>query len=403
MKRSLMTSAALATTLGMSAAWAQVTSPPPPTPTTPPAATPAPAPTDARPLLSLGGFFRTYVIYSLHDDDAGDEGAEDRPLQFFDDIEVHFNGAANLANGLRMRARVELEGSSVGDQIDEAWIEFAGNYGALRLGGDDAITTTWYYDVMAPGPAVHPNDAATFVPVVGGRPVLGGAVLGHTDPSGVIYTSPSFGGFQLGVSYQPDGDENATANAGLRNGSTADEGRFGLAAKYTASWMTAMVGYSQAWRQSPTRDLANTNSDGLWGLNGGVVLGMSEAFGWAQGWRLGGSAWYLERDVAYTTTIAGDPLAVSDYWRWGFDVGVAYAFDVWEVGLAYGFERENNVDRARDTRHSIGLGADYTLIPGVILTGGAIAGWADQNVPPASARAGDGDYLQFVVGTRVSF
>src|SRR5512145_1224405 len=108
------------------------------------AATPALAESPIQ--LSVGGFFRTAYMVVLDDDNSlpnnnaqepGDDKAEDG---VFSDAEIHFVGRTVLDNGLEVGARVELEGETADDQIDEAWIYFSGGFGEVRMGStDDAL------------------------------------------------------------------------------------------------------------------------------------------------------------------------------------------------------------------------------------------------------------------------
>ncbi len=107
----------------------------------------APAAAESPIQLSVGGFFRTAYMVVLDDDDSGPENSFQEPGDektddgVFSDAEIHFVGRTVLDNGLEAGARVELEGEDNsggnGDQIDEAWIWFAGGFGEVRIGSDD--------------------------------------------------------------------------------------------------------------------------------------------------------------------------------------------------------------------------------------------------------------------------
>src|SRR5262245_4611567 len=87
--------------------------------------------------LAVGGFFKTAYMVVIDDDDEIELGNERNTDGFFSDSEIFFTGSTVLDNGLEVGARVELEGETDGDQIDEAWIFFSGGFGEVRIGSED--------------------------------------------------------------------------------------------------------------------------------------------------------------------------------------------------------------------------------------------------------------------------
>jgi len=85
--------------------------------------------------LHVGGEFNAAYMAVFDDDGEGEPGNERNTDGLFQDAEIHFLGSTVLDNGLTIGARVELEGEdNAGDQIDEAWIHFAGGFGEVRIG-----------------------------------------------------------------------------------------------------------------------------------------------------------------------------------------------------------------------------------------------------------------------------
>src|SRR5262247_3711016 len=84
--------------------------------------------------LSVGGFFKTAYMVNFDDDSEGEAGNERNTDGFFSDAEIYFRGSTVLDNGLEVGARVELEGETDSDQIDEAWIFFSGGFGEIHIG-----------------------------------------------------------------------------------------------------------------------------------------------------------------------------------------------------------------------------------------------------------------------------
>ena len=88
---------------------------------------------------SLGGYYRGVAGVMFDDLDGAAAGLEDdlRNYVFKQDVEVHFKGETTLDNGLTVGAVVQLEGQTLGDQIDEVYAYFSGGWGELRFGDDD--------------------------------------------------------------------------------------------------------------------------------------------------------------------------------------------------------------------------------------------------------------------------
>lgn len=144
--------------------------------------------------LSLGGFLRAGggvgPVTETHD--AGKD--------FFSifDSEIHFNGKGTLDNGITIATRIELEGHSDGDQIDEQWIQIKSQFGTVMIGGNDDAA----YNISGSG---KPGFLCTgawdgcyaFVP--------GGIVgtIGGKDSAGIHYYTPNIAGFEAGISWQP--------------------------------------------------------------------------------------------------------------------------------------------------------------------------------------------------------
>jgi len=190
--------------------------------------------------LAIGGFFKEAYMVTLDDDGEGDLGNERNTDGFFNDAEVHFTGSTVLDNGLEVGARIELEGENDNDQIDEAWIYFSGGFGEVRIGSDD--------EALANACIVPPGGTGNFSAFSpnqwGANTVTSNTVCTGVDDSGdaqkIIYITPSFAGFQLTVSYTPNGgDQNHTDVAGPHVGMPVNndgESRHNLSAYGTYSF-----------------------------------------------------------------------------------------------------------------------------------------------------------------------
>ena len=98
-----------------------------------------------KPSISVNGSYEG-IVGGILDEDLG-AGAQDTPaLDTRTDAEIHFNGRATLDSGMKIHARVELEGMDehagarpdkgfAQDPIDEYFIAVSGSFGQIVLGG----------------------------------------------------------------------------------------------------------------------------------------------------------------------------------------------------------------------------------------------------------------------------
>ena len=136
--------------------------------------------------------------------------------------EVHFNGSATLDNGIKIATRVELEGQNHGtheegagsgkdaDPIDHYFVSISGGFGQIVLGGTPGVPATMIGGLS--GTAVGVGAHLHFDNWVGNAGKANTYItLADNDTEKVSYISPSFGGFQVGLTYSPEANE-ATGN-----------------------------------------------------------------------------------------------------------------------------------------------------------------------------------------------
>lgn len=166
----------------------------------------------AKPELTLGGRFE--AIVGAVSDDAGKAGS---PLPSHVSVDVHqdseifFSGSVTLDNGIKIRSRVELEAQSANsaDQIDEAYINVSGSFGAIRIGSEDTVAHlmispyqgSWAVQV---GQNLH-LDTTDWIESPPGHTASTSTRLAllFSDAEKITYFSPRIGGFQVGASYIP--------------------------------------------------------------------------------------------------------------------------------------------------------------------------------------------------------
>lgn len=317
--------------------------------------------------LTVGGYFNTMTAIQNHNGDqasatnaAASGGVNKRDKTIFYEGEIHFKGSTKLDNGLEIGFRAELELKSDTDQLDEVWIDFRGTFGRVILGQNDNVTremariapngsrtnilvgiNEWGYTPLAR--AIGANGAA-------GEPYFGGTngVFDKSDSEKIMYFSPVFSGFQLGLSYQPDGSENRFSSAGsvthgqatltapflTSNGAGTFGDVFDIAATYVNNFsgfgVNAMVGVQSADPESFIALNAGTlDADGRQtGMNAGLILSFA-------GFDFGGTVSYVPFKTKAARSGAAVANAKTKFVDLNYDLGVAYTTGPWKAAVTY--------------------------------------------------------------------
>lgn len=325
--------------------------------------------------LSVGGFFREAYMVVFDDDSEGELGNEANTDGFFNDAEIHFKGETTLDNGLTVGARVELEAETAGDQIDEAWISFAGGFGEVRIGSqDDALENGC---IIPPGGTVNfsafsPNQWGANV--AGVSAAAGGfssnSVCTGVDDKGdaqkIRYVTPVFGGFQLAVSYTPNGgDETHGDGVGPHTGmpiNADEESRHNMAvyATYTyegADWNLTWGG-GGSFEGHVERSTGPDREESQF-----YQTGLNLSFG---NFAIGGVFEYFNDFLSFDS--GGQDLDI-----WVAGGGVAYTMDALTVGLQYS-HRSDDIENStvgfdEYSADRFALIGDYAIGPGLNIDG----------------------------------
>jgi predicted porin len=164
-----------------------------------------------KPKLTVGGY-QAAGFDLVNNGDAG--GANTGGLHQVNDGEIHFKLSGQLANGVKISGKVELEaGSAEGaDQVDEDWIKFSSpSMGQIILGSTDSASMRLVTGAQW-GTSLYniPFERGELVPApssfYGSGPGFSTrATLGDSDDPKIIWISPVIGGLQFGLSYMRDG------------------------------------------------------------------------------------------------------------------------------------------------------------------------------------------------------
>ncbi len=365
--------------------------------------------------LSVGGFFRAAYLVVSDDNDVGELGFDANTDGFFNDAEIHFTGSTVLDNGLEVGARIELEGETDDDQIDEAWVWFAGGFGEVRIGSDDEALANAC--VVPPGgtanfSAFSPNqwgaNGGGFASDFAGGPFSNSVCLGVDDESDaqkILYITPNFAGFQLTASYTPGGfsethDEGAGPHVGMpERGFDDSRNNFSVYGTYDYQgdgWgITAGLGGS--WEGELQDELDPTEKQEFY------QAGLNMRFG---DFAIGVVGEYYSNFFSR--------LRADDVDLWAAGIGASYAMDAWDFGLQYSHRDTDHkfINSTTDDFHfqqdRVVATANYALGPGISVDAEIGYTWMDMD-PEAGAidflddDVDDYDAIEFGIGTAITF
>jgi outer membrane protein OmpU len=349
--------------------------------------------------LSLGGFFRTAVDVNIDDHSAGDLGNKRYNDGVFSDAEVYFVGKTKLDNGLTVGARVELEGEDSSDQIDAAYVYFQGGFGETRIGSLKGAmsqlcvspvggTTNFSAFMTSDQTITNAYNGSVRTDTVCNS--VDAWISGQTDKSQkIVYITPNFGGFQMGVSWSPNG---AHESAGVTGGHA------GMPAVVNGEQRNILDAYAVFKKDFDGWGL-QWGGGGSWALSMGGTPSATQKKGedYQTGLNLSFGNLSVGGTFGYDKNSFGDD---RDYWFAG--AGAAYKIDAFTVGLQYAYTTGEiagpNIDRRIN---AVALNGNYAMGPGISLDGTVQYTWADGD--KGDAAHGGYDSISFGLGTAFTF
>jgi hypothetical protein len=324
--------------------------------------------------LGLGGYWRGFFV--VGDQDSNISGKHDHGISR--EGEVFFQGSTTLDNGLKVGVKVELEAETSGDQIDTSYITFGGGFGTVFVG------SFW-----GPGVAMHYANA--------GDQLSGwGDFASHqvaTDPTGnsagasfisyayraanndqIAYYTPRIMGFQAGVGYMPNAqEESAAALSADNSGAVSQIWQAGV--NYQQTFNDVGIGLSAVYEEGNREQ-------------GASALGDQKA------WALGAYATFAGVKVGASYKHDNPNSTAVDPTTW--TLGASYGMGAFNVGLSYAKVDADTSDN--DEMTYLALTGNYALGPGVSLQ----AGIQRFNWDSDTANQ-DGTSNVFIVGTKLDF
>ncbi|MEM7238995.1 MAG: porin [Pseudomonadota bacterium] len=350
--------------------------------------------------VRVGGYMEQFVAYADSDVDNDPGDSNYAGVDSKQDAEIHFKPSITLDNGIKIGADVQLEANTSGDQIDESFMFIKGSFGEVLLGSENSAGYKMSY--AAPDVTflnVNSGSTTAFVPFSGtaaglstGADIFRGT-LGTTflengrnnDAQRLTYFTPRFAGFQLGVSYARDPNEDSNAQVDIDG--TALSNIVDVGANYVNSFGDLDVAVSGRYGIAFGSD--NPGDEPVI-YGGGINIGYA-------GFTVGGS--FAEQNDA----------GLQD--GRAFDAGVSYETGPWGISFTY-FDGENVDNESLTNGAAFGndeelqqylLGVSYALAKGVKLN--AFGAYVDFQEDTGDAGGGGDDVDGFIVGTgiKISF
>ena len=280
-----------------------------------------------------------YVDSAYNDeDDVTAGGADGNPFTIVDNAEFHLNFRLVADNGLTFGYKMEMEangGGSSGNNADEYVGFVSGSFGRIEIGAEDGaadrLTGFWadyVFTNAGDGTGLLFDQAAAGVAAVD----TDGADT--NDGLKVTYFTPSFSGFEAGVSYAATGAEGSTssqnANGDLGSG-------FEVGARYR-----------------------NTFGDISINVGGGYTYFLSDDAATEAGYTLGAVVGFSGFEVS---AIYGVDDRETGNDNEAFGLGASYSTGPWLFGLAYA----QHLDHSSEPDDAFGISGEvvYSLAPGV--------------------------------------
>lgn len=384
-------------------------------------------PTTSGTVIRLGGFF-DFSMGNVSDDadrgavrGSGAQGRQRTDFRTESEINLYADGVA--ANGMRYGAVFELQmdamtttaGTGTGVDYDELYGFVKGSWGELRFGQEDSAASL--LQIRRPAPLWMGDSDAWDEFVVNSGYIIAGVGDGN-DATKIIYLSPQFMGFDVGLSYAAnrfEGEQTTipTSTTAFQRDRTGLENEISAALRYRGTFGDFGVGasfvaqFADSGRLQASGVPVVSRDQNITTYAAGLLV---RAYGFALG---GDYTWGNYRTTPANGSIASG-LDGSNQWA----VGLTYTLGALTLGGMYSQGSQDNGGTVADrTQTYMGLGVAYVLAPGMTLfanynqikdenvpTGAPTsAGATLTNFGPAGTTDRTRDITVLVAGVRVAF
>ena len=304
------------------------------------------SPAHAEMEVTVGGYMGFQA--AAFDNDAANSSDRD----FQSETELHVKAKGKADNGLEYGANMELTlSTSDTTNADETNLYLAGDWGRVELGDQDGAGSEMA--VLAPSVGIGQvrgsyND---FVIAAdrGHRNSEGASdtflkAIDTNDATKVTYYSPKLAGFQAGVSYAPEVDDDADGEqVQFADNAGNHDNAFELGLHYAGEISGVGVKVGGKYTMADAKTGSGREDIGAWGLGAQLAY---------NGFTVGGS-YVDDGDSGLATGTANDDVTK-------VTLGVTYETKVWGVGLSYAQVDFDNAGTSFEAAGATGSGGDYT-------------------------------------------
>jgi outer membrane protein OmpU len=127
----------------------------------------------------------------------------------FNDSEIHFTGTRKLDNGMKVTAKVEMEGQAGSVTHDESHLTISGAFGSINVGSNDQVGDSMVGGSSGSGATnvgrnTGLHTGKSIIAPSGHTAASGNTLdLGSSDANLITYMTPRVSGLQVGMSYIP--------------------------------------------------------------------------------------------------------------------------------------------------------------------------------------------------------
>jgi hypothetical protein len=297
---------------------------------------------------------------------------------FRNDMELNVFVDGTAANGMKYGAVLEMQmdnQTNTGVDFDEMYGFFKGGWGEFRFGQEDSAANL--LQVRAPAAGALGGDAVwdEFVSNDGlySSPYITSGINDGNDATKIVYLSPQFMGFDVGVSYAPNSGEGERVDTQRDRLGLENEISAALRYRGTLGGVGLQLGaaamFADPQEKTPTAEFESVSAYffGAQLAAYGFAIGGEYAFGKYNGSSVGRAAIRKGLDD-------------SNHWL----AGLTYTIGSVVLGGVYGQGTQDNGEGVKDREHTVwGVGVLYNLAPGLGLYA-AYNSVEDENIPTSA-------------------
>ncbi|TWT11638.1 porin [Reyranella sp. CPCC 100927] len=378
--------------------------------------------------LELRGYFQAMIILGQTGRDVSPAGIGQgyRSANFKYEGEIWFTGTTKLDNGTSIGLRLELEAWSQGggatssnDQFDEEYLFAFGDWGRIEFGGTDSASFKMVYS--SPSALIgwgfndhnfwqRGDNTAASNQAGRGFMILGTAAAQNVGFSGdatkLTYFTPRIAGLQVGFSYTPAFSATAgAATCAFRQGGANfnscpnNNNQWNNGLDISANYLNKFGDVSVALYGAYATAAFDRGPVGAGGAAAPGIFGRYKT--WAVGGQVGVGGFTLGGGLGRDNM----GLKGANGVRW-YTASLMYETGAWQVSAGWWGGRNPDRNRTPNSQNVPGkdkldyfeLGTNYTLSPGIKLTGGVF-----YQMGSGQSKSEKADTWAVVLGTALTF